>query len=246
MAKQTIFPKNFFWGASTAGHQVDGGLHDDWTVWELANARHLADTAAKRQGYLPDWAQIRAQAEKPQNYVSDHGVDHYNRYKSDFDILTGLGMNAFRFSIEWSRLEPQEGQWDQAAIDHYRTYIAELRRRKLEPFLNIWHWTVPVWFDQKGGFAKRDNLGYFKRFVKKISDEFGADLSYIITLNEPNVYASLSYLEGSRPPQQHKPLKAAYVYWNLHSVHKQAYKLLKTAHPHLQVGIAAQLGNIQA
>lgn len=246
MSKQSIFPKDFFWGASTAGHQVDGGLHDDWTVWELANAGQLARQAAKRQGWLPDWSEIRTQAEKPQNYVSDKGVDHYNRYKEDFDIITSLGMNSFRFSIEWSRLEPEEGKWDQAAVQHYGDYITELRKRKLEPFLNIWHWTVPVWFDKKGGFANRANLSYFKRFVQKISDEYGADLSYIITLNEPNVYASLGFLEGSRPPQVRKPLLAAYVYWNLHTAHKQAYKLLKTAHPHLQVGIAAQLGNIQA
>jgi beta-glucosidase len=246
MDKKPIFPKNFYWGASTAGHQVEGGIHDDWTVWELANARHLASTASQRQGWLPSWPRIKEQAQKPQNYVSDRGVDHYRRYEEDFDILQKLNMNAFRFSIEWSRLEPQEGEWDQAAVDHYRQYLSALRQRKIEPFLNIWHWTVPVWFEEKGGFTKRANLGYFERFVQKISDEFGADLSYIITLNEPNVYISLGFIEASRPPQLRKPLLGLWTYWNLHTAHKQAYKLLKSAHPHLQVGIAAQLGNIQA
>jgi beta-glucosidase len=195
---------------------------------------------------LPDWSEIAHQAQKPANYVSDRGVDHYHRYKEDFKILSDLNLNSFRFSIEWSRLEPEEGQWDQAAIDHYRDYLKELHDQQTEPFLNVWHWTVPVWFEQKGAFAKRQNLRYFQRFVQKISDEFGADLSYIITLNEPNVYASLGYLEATRPPQIKSPWQAAKVYWNLRLAHKRAYRLLKSDHPHLQIGIAMQLGNIQA
>jgi beta-glucosidase len=242
-----IFPKNFMWGASTAAHQVEGGLHNDWTVWELAHAKELARTAEKRQGWLPNWKDIKAQAEDPANYVSGQGVDHYHRFREDFDIASRqLHMNAFRFTIEWARLEPEEGQWDEEAVEHYRTYIRELRARKLEPFLNIWHWTVPVWFDQKGGFAKRRNRQYFLRFVQKISDEYGADLAYIITLNEPNVYTTFGYLLGVRPPQQRSFVTFVQVYWNLAQWHNQAYRLLKRAHPHLQVGIAAQLGNIQA
>ncbi|MDQ5971907.1 MAG: beta-glucosidase [Patescibacteria group bacterium] len=241
-----IFPKSFYWGASTAGHQVEGGLHDDWTVWELAHAKELAGTAPKRLNWLPNWDDIKSQATEPDNYVSGKGVDHYNRYKEDFDLLEDMNMNAFRFSIEWARLETEEGVWDEDAVAHYRDYLAELRRRKIEPFLNIWHWTVPNWFQEKGAFAKRTNLKYFLRFVQKISDEYGADLGYIITLNEPNVYMSLGFVTATRPPQEKNFWKAFTSYWNLHSAHKQSYKLLKKAHPHLQVGIAAQLGNIQA
>lgn len=241
----SIFPKNFYWGASTAGHQVEGGVHDDWTVWELAHAKQLAQTAELRLGHLSVWDEIKEQAQNPHNYVSDRGVDHFNRYKDDFNLLQQLNMNALRFSIEWSRIEPKEGQWDEAAIEHYRQYIQELRQRDIEPFLNIWHWTVPTWFADKGAFCKRANIDCFIRFVQKISDEFGADLSYIITLNEPNVYASLGYLTGSRPPQEQNPWKAWSAFWNLRLAHKRAYALLKKAHPHLQIGIAAQLGNIQ-
>ncbi len=241
-----IFPKSFYWGASTAGHQVEGGLHDDWTVWELAHAKELAGTAPKRLNWLPNWDDIKSQATEPDNYVSGKGVDHYSRYKEDFDLLESMNMNAFRFSIEWARLEPEEGVWDEAAVAHYRDYLAELRRRKIEPFLNIWHWTVPTWFQDKGAFAKRANLKYFLRFVQKISDEYGADLGYIVTLNEPNVYMSLGFVTATRPPQEKNFWKAFTSYRNLHLAHKQSYKLLKKAHPHLQVGIAAQLGNIQA
>lgn len=241
-----IFPKNFYWGASTAGHQVDGGLHDDWTVWELAHAQELARTAPKRLNWLPNWPEIKAEATDPNNYVSGKGVDHYHRYQEDFDILGKLNMNAFRFSIEWSRLEPEEGVWDEKEIAHYQEYLKQLRARGIVPFLNIWHWTVPTWFEEKGAFRKRANVQYFTRFVQKISDEFGADLSHIITLNEPNVYVSLSFITATRPPQHKSIWQAVTSYWHLRLAHKQAYNLLKKDHPHLQVGVAAQLGNIQA
>jgi beta-glucosidase len=241
-----IFPKNFYWGASTAAHQVEGGLHNDWTVWELANASQLAKNASHKLGNLANWPDIKAQAQDPHNYVSGEGIDHYHRYKEDFDIVEKLHMNAFRFGIEWARLEPEEGQWDQEAVEHYRQYVKELRTRGIEPFLNIWHWTVPVWFQEKGAFTKRANVKYFERFVQKISDEYGADLSYIITLNEPNVYASLGFVTATRPPQEKNYWQGAVAYWHLRLAHKRAYAILKTAHPHLQVGIAAQLGNIQA
>ena len=243
---QPIFPKNFYWGASTAAHQVEGGLHNDWSVWELAHAQELAKGAAHKLSWLSNWPDIKDQAEKPANYVSGEGIDHYRRYKEDFDIVEKLNMNAYRFSIEWARLEPEEGQWDEAAVQHYHDYLKELRARGINPFLNIWHWTVPVWFENKGAFTKKANLQYFLRFVQKISDEYGADLNHIVTLNEPNVYASLGFVTASRPPQEKNAWKGLVSYWNLVQAHKGAYKILKAAHPHLQVGIAAQLGNIQA
>ncbi len=241
-----IFPKNFYWGASTAAHQVEGGLHNDWTVWELAHAKQLAKGASHKLSWLNNWADIKSQAENPANYVSGEGVDHYNRYKEDFDIIGQLNMNALRFGIEWARLEPEEGQWDEAVLQHYRDYLQQLRARNIEPFLNIWHWTVPVWFEEKGAFTKKANLDYFLRFVQKISDELGADLNHILTLNEPNVYSSMGYLTADRPPFEKSPWKALISYRNLAKAHKRAYTLLKQAHPHLQVGMAVQLGNIQA
>ncbi len=244
--KKSIFPKDFYWGASTASHQVEGGNHNDWTVWELAHAAELAKTAKERLSSIPTWPDFKDEAQDANNYVSGNGIDHYGRYKEDFDILQKLNMNAFRFGIEWARLEPEEGVWDDEAIAHYRDYLKELRARNIEPFLNIWHWTMPVWFVEKGGFKKRSNIKYFVRFVAKISEEFGQDLRHIITLNEPNVYATFGYLTGEWPPQEKSPISFILVYYNLVVAHKRAYRLLKKAHPHLQIGIAQQLANIQA
>jgi beta-glucosidase len=243
---KTNFPKDFLWGASTASHQVEGGTHNQWTVWELAHASELARTAKQRLAASPIWDDIKHEAQSPQNYVSGRGVEHYKRYESDFDLVSQLSLNAFRFGVEWSRLEPEEGKWDEAEVAHYRNYIAALKKRGIEPFLNIWHWTVPTWFEDKGGFKKRSNIAYFERFVQKVSDEYGKELQYVITLNEPNVYTAFGYLTGEWPPGEKGLLGATRVYFNLVTAHKKAYKILKSAHPAMQIGVAAQLANIQA
>lgn len=241
------FPPNFFWGASTASHQVEGGTKNQWSEWETANAKNMASTAHQRLGWLPGWHDIKEQAEDPNNYISGKGIEHYKKYEQDFDIAAKeLNLNALRFGIEWSRLEPEEGKWDEKEVEHYRKYIAELRKRGLEPFLNIWHWTMPVWFTKKGGFEKRQNLKYFLRFVQKIADEYVDDVSYVITLNEPNVYVTYSYLYGEWPPNRKSFVLSTIVYFNLVKAHKKAYKILKQKKPSLMVGLASQLANIQA
>lgn len=240
------FPKDFLWGASTSAHQVEGGTHNQWTVWELAHAAQLAKQAPAKYGHLPNWPDIKSQATNPSNYISGKGIDHYNRYKEDFDLLAPLKLNAFRFGIEWSRLEPEEGVWNEAEVEHYRDYIAQLKKRGIEPMLNIWHWTMPIWFCEKGGFARKANLKYFERFVQKVGAEYAHQLKYIITLNEPNVYASFSYGLGAWPPQEKSFLLMAKVYNNLARAHRASYRILKNIKPDLQVGLANQLGNIQA
>lgn len=240
-----IFPKHFFWGASTAAHQVEGRNHNQWSVWELAHAQELAQTAHQRLSWLPSWHKFKDEAEEPENYVSGTGVEHYRHYKEDFQILQDLNLNSFRFSVEWSRIEPEEGKWDRKEIEHYKNYISELRRRKIEPFLNIWHWTHPVWFEEKGSFEKSKNIKYFERFVKKISDELFDNVEYVLTINEPNNYASFGYLIGEWPPQKKSFYLFFKTYWNLARAHKRVYKIIKQKRPHIQVGLAHNLANIQ-
>ncbi|MBI2589356.1 glycoside hydrolase family 1 protein [Candidatus Saccharibacteria bacterium] len=245
------FPKDFLWGASTSAHQVEGGNHNDWTVWERAYAAELAKSAASRLSHIPLWPEIKTRAQDPDNYISGRGVEHYKRFEEDFDIAKNLNFNAFRFGIEWSRIEPEEGQWDQEALDHYRRYIEQLKKRGLEPVVNLWHYSLPVWFAKKGGFKHRKNLRYFDRYVGLIAKEYGHLLTHVITINEPNVYATFGYLTRERltvqwPPQEKNAVSFGRVYWNLTQAHRRAYKILKAAHPKLQVGIADQLANIQA
>lgn len=250
-----IFPKHFFWGASTAGHQVEGGNYNQWTVWELENASELAKNAGHKYpmasrhltlSQLPIWQTHRHHIQNPENYVSGSGVEHYIRYKEDFDLLTKLNLNAFRFGVEWSRIEPEEGEWNEEAVAHYKNYIRELHKRGVEPFLNLWHFTIPVWFAEKGGFEKGENLKYWDRFVAKVTDELLSDISYVITINEPNVYASFGYLLGEHPPGRHNPVQFMRVYWNLARAHRRSYKIIKARYSDIQIGLATQMANIQA
>lgn len=245
MIAQQKFPKDFLWGASTASHQVEGGTVNQWSKWELEHAAELAAGAEKRLGRLAAWQSIREQAENPDNYVSGAGIDHYNRYEEDFDLLEKLQFNSFRFGIEWSRLEPQEGAFNIEEIKHYHAYIDSLNRRGITPVLNLWHWTMPTWFIDKGGFEKKENLPLFDAYVQKVAEEYGDKVKYFITLNEPNVYASFGYINGEWPPQRKSFATFFKVYRNLAAAHRRAYGLIKTANPAAQVGIAAQLANIQ-
>lgn len=240
------FPKNFLWGASTASHQVEGGNHNQWSVWELQVAQEQAKNAKHNLSWLPNWEDIKDKAEDPNNYISGNGVDHYKRYKEDFGLIKQLNMNSFRFGIEWSRLEPEEGKWNAAEFEYYKNYIKELKSQGIEPMLNLWHWTVPVWFAEKGGFKKHENLKDWDRFITKVAEEFAPLVRNIITLNEPNVYASFSYVIGWWPPQERNWLSASLVIWHLTLAHKRAYRILKQKKPSLNIGVAAQLANIQA
>jgi beta-glucosidase len=238
------FPKDFLWGASTASHQVEGGTNNQWSRWELEHAAELAASAEKRLSWLPNWADIKKRAEDPANYVSGEGIDHLNRYEEDFDLLEKLQFNSFRFGIEWSRIQPEEGVFNADALEHYHDYIDSLNHRGVEPILNLWHWTMPAWFADKGGFEKKENLVYFDTFVRKVAEEYADKVQYIITLNEPNVYATFGYLNGEWPPQQRSFKKMVRVYWNLSRAHNRAYGILKARRATLMVGVAAQLGNV--
>lgn len=111
------FPKNFLWGASTASHQIEGNTTNDWTEWEKANAARLAHEAPDHfERTSPRWNEIKAEATDPSNYISGICDDSYNRWQEDIELLKQIGVNSYRFSIEWSRVEPLDGQFDAAAI----------------------------------------------------------------------------------------------------------------------------------
>lgn len=232
------FPKNFLWGASSAAHQIEGGNHNQWSVWELENAKVLAQKAPYLYKHLPKWEEFKHEAVQPENYVSGKATDHYHRYQEDFALLKKMNMNAWRFSIEWSRIEPEEGAWNAEAIEHYRTYLQKLATLGIEPFVTLWHWTVPTWFEEKGGWEKRANIKYFERFVAKVFEELGREFRYVIVLNEPETYIGQGYLLGDWPPQHRSKWAGLRVLFNLIKAHKRVYKLAHEAGRKYKVGIA--------
>jgi beta-glucosidase len=232
------FPKRFLWGAATAAHQVEGGNHNQWTVWELENARAKAAQAAFVYDHYDSWDRIAKDAKDPSNYVSGSASDSYNRYEEDFDLLQAMHMNAYRFSVEWSRIEPEEGVWDAAEVTHYKEMITSLKKRGIEPVVTLFHFTLPVWFAQMGGFEKRSNVRYFTRFVEKIISELGMSVRLIITINEPEVYVMQSYITQEWPPAVSNKLKAFTVLNNLAYAHRQAARAIHRLNRRYKVSIA--------
>lgn len=245
--KKMQFPKRFLWGVSVSAYQVEGGNKNQWSVWEFENAKSLAAQASYQYGDLASWRHVNMQATDPDNYISGKAVDHYRRYKEDFKIAAKeLNMNSFRFSIEWSRIEPNEGEWNQDEIEHYRAYISTMVDQGLEPVMTLFHFTLPVWFAEKGGFAKRSNVQYYLRFVEKVVRELGHSVRYILTMNEIGIYARAGYTKGFWPPGTRSLMKSLWVFHNLIYAHNKASKLIHSINRRHKVSLATNMSNIHA
>lgn len=241
-----VFKKDFLWGAATSSHQVEGNNHNDWSEWEHANCARLASEAAKRNANaptrIPDYIfQNYPNPFSKENYISGVACDHYNRFLEDFDIAKSLGHNAHRFSIEWSRIEPEEGKFNEKEIEHYRQVILALKERGIEPLVSLWHWPIPLWLKNKGGWLFSETPEYFKNYSRKVVSELGSEVKFWITLNEPGIYAANSFLKGLWPPQSKNPIEYFLVVSNLVKAHKLAYKEIKKINNSHQIGIAQNI-----
>jgi len=236
MKDKKVFPKGFYWGASTSAHQVEGGNINNWSQWEKENANRLAEEARNK---WQDW-QLKKFPEMldSQNYISGKAADHYNRYEEDFDIAKKLGHNAHRFSIEWSRIEPEEGKFNEKEIEHYRKVIKSLKKRNIEPFVTLWHWTLPLWLKNKGGLKSKKIVEYFSRYTERVVNGLGDQVTFWITLNEPLVCTGHAYLRSDWPPQKFNPLTYITTSNNLIESHKKAFEIIKQINPKAQVGVA--------
>lgn len=241
----------FFFGAATSAHQVEGGNSNDWSEWETgadlrglhANKRGI-ETRAQRAARIAkdkDWPDyILKNYPNPlqlENYISGRASDHYNRFQEDFDVAKKLGHNAHRLSIEWSRVEPEEGKFNKKEIEHYREVVRTLCERDLEPFITLWHWTIPLWLRDKGGWAHKTSPFYFARYVQKIVSAL-PEVKFWVTLNEPNVYAGQGYWRGVWPPNIRSPFQYFIANRNLTEAHRKAYVAIKSINSRSEVGVA--------
>ena len=215
------FPKNFYFGTATSAHQIEGNnTHNDW--WK-----------AEQEGKLP--------------YKSGAAADSYSRYEEDFDLAKQMHTNAHRFSIEWSRIEPEEGKFNEKEIEHYHKVIRALRDRDIEPFVTLHHFTNPTWFSDKGGWANKKAPIYFERYTRFVADRIGEDVRYWITINEPLIINSAGYLSGRWPPFRRHDIRG-FFRANLHmtEAHKRAYTTIHHIVSQAQVGIAKNNNDIEA
>ncbi len=206
--------QHFYFGAATAAHQVEGNnIHSDWWKFEQ-------------------------EVQVKKNFLSGKATNHYELFDHDFALAEKLGHDAHRFSIEWAKIEPEEGKFQQDVLDHYREVFKSLKKHGLKPFTTLWHFSLPEWFAKKGGFEKRDNIFYYVRYCKKIAEVFKDEMEYIITLNEPMVYLYYAYLAGKWPPQKKSFVSFVKVLSNLMRAHREVYKNLKQVNPDFKIGVA--------
>jgi beta-glucosidase len=192
----------FLWGAATSGHQIEGGnKNNDWWHWELLE-------------------NIEGGAH------SGKATDHWHRFKEDLELAAGLGMNSYRFSVEWSRLEPKPGQWDESALDWYEGLIAQCERLGLLPMLTLHHFTLPQWLAEKGGFTWEGTPDRFAGYVERVVARLGSRIPLWCTINEPMVVTVGGYLGAFMPPAKTNPALASLSCHHLLRCHVRAYDII--------------------
>ncbi len=206
------FPVGFLWGAATSAHQVEGGnTLNDWWAWEQAGKVKEPSGAA---------------------------ADHFHRYRDDFEMARAIEHNAHRFSLEWSRIEPEEGRWSDEAIAHYRDVLRTLRGLGIEPVVTLYHYTMPRWMAEKGGWDSAKMERYYARYVRHVVATLGDEIRWYVTLNEPVVQVFKGWLLGQWPPGRTDWPGALKVLRRMLRAHVRAYHLIHDAQPNARVGIA--------
>jgi len=206
------FPEGFFWGAATSAHQVEGANRgNDW--WE-----------AEVAGRLP--------------FASGEACRHRELYEADLDLARGLHHNAYRFSVEWSRVQPEPDRFDGAALEHYRSVVRACRARGLEPFVTLHHFTNPLWFARGGGWLAGDAPRVFARYVERVARAL-ADVRHWITINEPTVATVHGYVLGEWPPFERRAWwRARKVLRHMARAHALACRALRRTSEGALVGYA--------
>ncbi len=206
------------WGTSVAAHQVEGGnTRNDWWLWEQTPG-HIqnGDTSA----VAADW---------------------WHRADDDLVLAEQMHTNAIRFSVEWSRIEPHEGVWDDAALAHYRALIESMRRHGLEPVLCLHHFTLPQWVAGRGGFETTWAVDRFARFVERVVDAYGDLVRWWLTINEPMIFTTMGWVLGRWPPGKKSIPLAFKVARNLVRAHAAAYHIIHSRRPNALVSAANHL-----
>jgi beta-glucosidase len=198
--QKLVFPSGMLWGAATSSHQVEGNnVHNDWWQWEQAGG-----------GAEP----------------SGDACRHYELFEQDFDLCHSLGHTCHRFSIEWSRIQPDADTFSEKEIAHYSKVIDALRARGIEPVVTLHHFTDPVWFEKAGGWRSPRAPEYFLRYARRMAEEFGARVKWWVTINEPMVLLYYGYIRGTWPPFSKSLAGSRTVYSRLVRSHVLAYRAI--------------------
>jgi beta-glucosidase len=210
------FPRGFLWGTATAAHQVEGNnTINDWYAWEQQPGR-IAE--GHKSGLACDWWN--------------------GRWREDFQRAAESGQNAHRLSVEWSRIQPAPGRWDEAALDRYLEMMRMLKELNITPMVTLHHFTNPLWLAEQGGWENEKVVELFEQFTRRVVDALKDYVSLWCTLNEPNGFVLAGYLDGMWPPGK-KDFGAFFrVSVNMIRAHAAAYHAIHTLQPQARVGMA--------
>jgi beta-glucosidase len=216
------FPDGFEWGSATAAHQIEGGnWNNDWWQWE-----HTPGSAASEP--------------------SGDACDSWNRWTDDVALARELGLTSYRFSIEWSRIEPEPGEWSPAAVDHYRALAQALLDAGIDPVVTFHHFTSPRWFAARGGWLAEDAPEVFARFCARAASELAPVLWRACTINEPNIVAVMGHLLGMFPPGRtdlDEFHRASAIFCR---AHRAAVDAIRASAPGVPVGLTLSMTDHQA
>ena len=208
------FPSTFMWGVATASHQIEGGNTNNWTAFEPGS----------KSGQLSGMA-----------------CDHYNRVDGDIELIADLNVSHYRFSIEWSRVEPEHGVWNDEAIQWYSDLVDKLLSKGIQPMATLHHFTHPQWWDEKGGFEVEENIQDWIDFCKKMFEVLSDRVLWWCTINEPAVFTTMGYVLGEFPPGTRSFKRARKVGLNMMRGHARCYRELKA----MDGGNDAQIGLVK-
>lgn len=170
-------PDNLKLGCATAATQIEGGdKNNSWYAWSQTKG-HIKD------GSSP----FRAN-------------QHWQLYDEDLQLMSEMGIRDYRFGIEWSRIEPSEGVFDDKAMGHYRAEISRMIHYGIHPLVTLHHFSNPTWFEEMGAFETRESVAHFQRYAAYVVSHLSDLCTDYVTINEPNVYAVNGYIFGSWPP----------------------------------------------
>ncbi len=212
-------PDGFVWGVAGAAHQIEGGnWNNDWWAFE----------------HTPDSGCVD---------VSGDACDSLHRYPDDIALAAGLGFDTYRFSLEWSRIEPEDGEFSRAALDHYRRMLATCHELGIAPVVTFHHFTTPRWMADRGDWAEPAVVDKFTRFCERSVAHFGDLIAMACTINEPNIVSLMGYLTGRFAPGRRDFALYGKVNEHLRDAHRRSYEALKAGPGDFPVGLTLSMSD---
>ena len=216
------FPDGFLWGVSTASHQIEGGnSNNDW--WDF---EHDPDSGCVEP--------------------SGDACDSRHRWPEDISLVSDLGLSAYRFSLEWSRIEPAEGEFSAAEIEHYRRMCATCREQGVMPFITFNHYTMPLWLYRRGGWEAPEATDRFVRFAARANEGIGDLIGMAVTFNEPNVMGVMGYTQGAHPPGVKDLTRHIAVNETLIAAHRKTVDALRSGPGNYDIGMGLSMAELHA